>query len=185
MKKNGIWDLTEAKREHAFSLEFAQALAEVLDPNWQVNDFGCGPGFYAQFLKAHNFEVFAYEGTEEINKIKLMDQDIIIQDLTKSFDIDDIAQTICLEVGEHIPKEFEEIFLENICENTENRLVLSWGIPGQKGFGHVNCQSNEYIINKVKDYGFLLDEEHTNYLRSHYGNAGWFEKSVMVFNRIF
>lgn len=156
-------------------------MADVLDREWQVNDFGCGPGFYAQFLKAQGFEVNAYEGTEEINKIKLLDQHIHIQDLTQYFDIYDYAQTVCLEVGEHIPKVYEDVLISNICENTANKLVLSWGIPGQKGFGHVNCQPNEYIIKKVSAYGFELDNEATHYLRSHYGNAGWFEHSVMVF----
>lgn len=36
-----------------------------------------------------------------------------------------------LEVGEHIPKPYEHVFLGNLHENNECGVMLSWAVPGQ------------------------------------------------------
>ena len=43
-----------------------------------------------------------------------------------------------LEVGEHLPKEFEDIFINNLDNNNNYGIVLSWAIKGQGGYGHYN-----------------------------------------------
>lgn len=183
MKANGIWTVEEAIREHCFSLEFAKALSEVLDKDWIVNDLGAGVGFYAQFLQNRGFDVFAYEGTPDIDQISIFQKPIIYQNLAKPTILLDHGQTICLEVGEHISAENQETVLDNIFYTTETRAVVSWGIPGQAGFGHVNCKSNEWVITEAKKRGFELQKEPTEHLRANCYHVGWFEKSVMVFDK--
>jgi hypothetical protein len=38
---------------------------------------------------------------------------------------------ICLEVGEHIPKQFENILFDNMCNHATEGIIMSWAFPGQ------------------------------------------------------
>ena len=60
-----------------------------------------------------------------------------------------------LEVGEHIPKEYEDIFINNLHNNNNKGIILSWAILGQGGFGHVNEQNNDYIKSKMSNLGYI------------------------------
>ena len=88
--------------------------------------------------------------------------------------------SISLEVGEHIPVEYEQIFLDNIVANTTTIVVLSWAIPGQIGNGHINCRENEYIIQQMANRGFILDK---NILEKRKQFKNWFKDSLMLFTR--
>jgi len=60
--------------------------------------------------------------------------------LSKKYDF-----AICFEVAEHIPKQFETTYLNNLIKHCKKGIVISWAIVGQKGIGHVNCQNNDYV----------------------------------------
>ena len=47
-----------------------------------------------------------------------------------------------MEVAEHIPSQFEAQFLMNLVQHAKKGILLSWGVPGQQGVGHVNCESS-------------------------------------------
>ena len=81
---------------------------------------------------------------------------------------------ISLEVGEHIPKEYENIFIENLHKNNIRGIVLSWAIKGQGGDGHVNEQDNYYIKNIFQDLCYENDLEAENTLRELSEHA-WFK----------
>lgn len=181
MKESGIWEVSECLDEHCFSLRFAWALGEVFERGKQIFDFGAGVGFYTNYLKQRGFECFGFEGTKDINEISLCKLNKI--DLSYDYKATMKAQMLCLEVGEHIPELYEPILINNIIQNAESKIVLSWGIPGQGGFGHVNCKSNEYIIKKFQEKGWNLNNEQTNFLRENAGQSTWFENSVMVFEQ--
>jgi hypothetical protein len=182
MKQSGIWDLSEAIWEHVHSLPLAVALKDILDQKTIVLDIGCGVGFYSEFLRKRGYTVLSYEGTSGIESIGLS-QHILPIDLTKQNEFVFNGQVISLEVGEHIPEIYEDIYIHNITKVCKGKLILSWGIPGQGGFGHVNCKPNEYIIEKIEAKGFKLNIEQSNYLRKHAGNCTWFEKTILVFDK--
>ena len=73
-------------------------------------------------------------------------------DLGKKFD-----WVLSLEVGEHLPKKFERIFIENLDRHNLRGIVLSWDLKGQGGYGHFNEQSNEYIKSVMATYGYAND----------------------------
>ena len=50
-----------------------------------------------------------------------------------------------IEVAEHVPRSAEARFVHTILSAQPRGVVLSWALPGQGGFHHVNCQSNEYV----------------------------------------
>ena len=70
---------------------------------------------------------------------------IQLADLTKKQDFGGTTArqydwVICMEVAEHIPREFEHVFLLNLVASAQKGVLLSWGLPGQNGIGHVNLR---------------------------------------------
>merc|ERR1711959_250741 len=73
-------------------------------------------------------------------------------DATNVTQMREIGQTdwvVSIEVGEHIEKAKEQAFLDNLATVARRGVILSWGVPGQTGYGHVNCQSNEYVVEQL------------------------------------
>jgi hypothetical protein len=148
-----------------------------------VIDFGCGMGDYIKRIMDLGCECQAYDGnpntpllTNGIGKVLDFTEKF---DLNKKFDL-----VISLEVGEHIPKEYENIFINNICNHSHNYIIISWAIIGQGGDGHVNCQNNDYIINEITKRGFKYDLKNTKLLRDNATTAWWFKNTIMVFKKI-
>ena len=140
----------------------------------KVFDFGCGLGDYAKSFISNNLEVKAFDGNP--NTEKLTGGIGKVLDFSNKFDLGETADcAMSLEVGEHIPKGYEQIFLDNICSHSNSKVLLSWAVVGQGGDGHVNCQNNDYVILEMKKRGFVYDEESSNRLRS-VSTAHWFKK---------
>ena len=90
---------------------------------------------------------------------------------------------LCLEVGEHVPAEFEAVLLDNLDHHARHGIVLSWAIPGQDGVGHVNTQPNAYVINQMLARGWVELRRMTAELRER-AHHQWFKNSIMVFERV-
>ena len=91
---------------------------------------------------------------------------------------------LCLEVGEHIPIKYENIFLNNICRASVRWICLSWAIEGQGGTGHVNCRNNGYVAGEMHQRGFEMDVDKTKLLREKC-SIPWFKNTIMIFYREF
>ncbi|MGH9361146.1 MAG: class I SAM-dependent methyltransferase [Thermoanaerobaculia bacterium] len=181
-----IWNLEEAKAYHHHSPSLARLLARFLPRNESVIDLGCGVGFYADHLERKGFEVYAVEGTEGIQTIALFKR-IISFDLSRPIDFTlPLSSVISLEVGEHLLPEQEEVFLDNLCKFCRDRLVLSWAVPGQGGYGHYNERTNDAIICRLFDRDFILDARGTDFLRQSFDHreAPYFRNTLMTFRRI-
>ena len=87
-----------------------------------------------------------------------------------------------IEVGEHIPAQFEQVLLDNIARHARQGVVLTWAVPGQGGHHHINTRSNEYIIQKLNDLGFTYDVRESENLRN-VSQVAWFKKTILVFHR--
>lgn len=157
-----------------------------------IADIGCGTGFYTKFLNTSDLlECIGIDGNPYTKEIA--GPDFIIADLSKrinwsyEYEIGLYSWALCLEVGEHIPAEFERNFIRNVCDIAEFGIVISWAVEGQGGDGHVNCRNNDYIISRFNRYGFNYDSDSTVLLRlsaSEYPNSGWwFKNTLMVFRR--
>jgi 2-polyprenyl-3-methyl-5-hydroxy-6-metoxy-1,4-benzoquinol methylase len=161
MKATGVWSQKEAESNHQFSPALAKLLAgRVFRNSHSVFDIGCGPGKYVDYLVSQGIFSIGVDGTSFGKQLQ--------HDLTQGFPDDFITGThaiLCLEVAEHIPAEFENIFLSNLVKFSSGLIVLSWAIPEQGGFGHVNERSNPYVIRKMAEYGYNLQPFMTNFLR--------------------
>ena len=87
-----------------------------------------------------------------------------------------------LEVGEHLPKKYENIFIKNLHDNNKYGIILSWAIKGQPGHGHINCQNNDYIKKIFTDLGYINDVDAEKELRRK-SSLWWFKKTIMVFRK--
>jgi hypothetical protein len=121
-----------------------------------VVDLGCGDGAYVRYLRSKGFDAEGYDGnwhTPEISGglCKTLD-------LSRKASIREFDWVISLEVGEHIPKEYEDVFIDNITKPSRKGLLLSWAVLGQKGIGHVNCKSAEDFRAIICERGFYVDE---------------------------
>jgi hypothetical protein len=179
--KYGIWDYAEAKKRldnkegWIFDKSLAEKIYDAYKPE-SVVDFGCGPGHYCKFLSSLGCIVEGYDGVTgfdifPVNPINLAAPLVHI----KKYEL-----VLCLEVGEHIPKEYEDIFIKNLLDSMDKTLILSWAIPGQGGMGHVNEQRNEYVIEKLTKLGLKFLEKETMELRGS-STLTHFKNTILVF----
>jgi SAM-dependent methyltransferase len=181
---NGYWIGPEAESQHKFDPHLATALTHFFkneDPSATIVDLGCGMGNYVQHFRANGLRADGFDGNPYTPT--LTSGICEVTDLSIPF----VFQTkydwvMSLEVGEHLPPQFETIFLENLDRNNTKGIILSWAIEGQGGHGHVNERNNDYIYGRLEALGYKSDRVAEFYLRQH-AELGWFKNTVMVFRR--
>ena len=89
---------------------------------------------------------------------------------------------LSLEVLEHIPSDFETTVLDNIDRAAGHGVVLSWAVPGQGGFRHINNKSPTYVNQTMFDRGLTMDPKTTLVLRKR-ASVSWLKNNIMVFIR--
>ena len=182
INSNGYWEtkeITNHFNDKGLGIELGNY---VLKNKYKsVLDLGCGTGYYVSLLKTLNIEYDAFDGNPFTKEISNGLGDVL--DLSKDFELNKKYDLVMsLEVGEHIPKEFEDVFINNIIQHSKKKILLSWGIPKQPGEGHINCQTNDYIINKFEDKGFKYNKIESQEFRKH-ADAWWFKNTIMVFEK--
>lgn len=179
INKNGFWESND-ETGHCFDTSLCNSIREIVS-NKNVLDLGCGTGAYTKSLLPSCKSIKGYDGNPNTKKISngLCD----VADLTKIQNFSPVDWVICLEVGEHVPKEFENVLLKNICDSCTEGAIISWAVPMQPGDGHINCQSNDYIIEKMKNQGFAINYKLSSILRNS-SELWWFKNTIMVFEKI-
>lgn len=183
MTKTGIWERHDIENQHVFSYNLARWIGDFLPKDCSVIDMGCGLGTYLDYLNRIGFDdLTGIEGADlgdmfEFNNIK-------IQDLAIPFDLEKKHNVISLEVAEHIPSMYEKEYIANLVRHVDKYLILSWGIPGQAGFGHVNCRHNIEVIEEMTNNGLKFLYKETMDARNcieHY--CSWFKNTILIFER--
>jgi len=131
-----------------------------------LGDFGAGGGHYSTWLNETGLvQAYAFDGThqaaeltggvvQELNLVKEMQ-------LWRAFD-----WVMCLEVGEHVPKQFSSALLQNLRRHARRGLVMSWS-DDWEGIGHVNCLSRDEFVAFVQaETGFVLDAQATEAVKA-------------------
>lgn len=127
----------------------------------RIVDIGSGIGQCVESLLDKGYKSIGIDGSEEVEKVtnglvKFLDLSVPIQP-----DDEESLRSewgLFIEVGEHIPKEFESVVISNINKLVTEGLIVSWAVPKQRGRGHVNCQPPEYIASEFEKFGWVLDE---------------------------
>jgi len=183
--KTGYWTKEWAIKHHVHSDELSKWICGFLKDfkNEITYDFGCGMGTYLNDL--YN------DGHQNIFGVEMdppkTDYPFIIKskNLTEPFNIGEKGNVISLEVGEHIPKQFQDIYLENLTSHCKKYLIISWALKGQGGYGHVNELNNDEIIPIIESKGFKYDEQNSLDARKNIEDNYWyFRNSVLVFEKV-
>lgn len=177
----GIWTSTDETNTHMFDEPLCKAIIKGLKHGMTVVDLGCGNGAYTMALRNAGFMCIGYDGsplTEELTGGICR-----ILDLSEPVQIGRYDLVLSLEVGEHIPSKYEDVFIKNLDNACRMFIILSWAIEGQPGTGHVNCRNNDYVIGKMRDRGFFYCPESTQELRDS-STLPWFKNTLLVFQRM-
>lgn len=186
ISETGYWNGKTAHNHHVHSKELSEWICKFLKKNVSLNtpirDYGSGLGNYLKDLQDFGFkELVGFEADPPKQRVF---SHIIKQDLTIPMTLNPKGVSISLEVGEHIPEEFMEIYLDNICNACDSYLITSWAIRGQAGFGHVNCLDNHEIIPLIEKRGFKLMEKETEEVRNiDLSEAPWFKNTLFIFKK--
>ena len=120
-----------------------------------VLDVGCGEGHSVSYF--HKLGVVAH-GIDGLRvNIERANFPIAWHDLTLGPYYMPVDMVVCVELVEHI----EEKYLNNLLDTLENGQIIcmTHAMPGQVGYHHVNCQSDEYWINHLEARGYVLAPE--------------------------
>ena len=180
-EETGVW-LRNSLKGHIFDANLASALVNILNKKnvKSVYDLGCGHGEYTRYLNQNSFECSGFDGNPYTNQIT--NGLCYVLNLTEDINLPEVDCVLCLEVGEHIPKKFESVLINNIVKSTSNYLILSWAVEGQGGEGHVNCRNNDYVKGLLEDRGFRNISEDELILREA-SHLSWFKNTIMVFEK--
>jgi hypothetical protein len=182
INERGFWE-TQDGQGHMHDSKLLNGLKSICKSHrlQYLVDFGCGMGYYAKGMRDAGYTCDAYDGNP--NTPELTGGIGVTLDLSEPQDFGVMYDLVLsLEVGEHIPEEYEGIFIQNLVTHADKMIILSWAVPGQAGLGHVNCRDNEYIIGKLKENGFRYDARWSGMLRRG-SMLPWFKKTLMVFHR--
>jgi len=152
-----------------------------------VIDFGCGTGIYLQALARHDIEVMGIDASPAaVKNFRLRPDQIIIKDLTqplllgKKYDC-----ALCFEVAEHIPHEYSENLIANLCR-VSDLIIFSAAAKGQGGIGHINEQAPEFWRPLFEQHGFACLEAETmrlkNYLKANHA-VFWLANNILIFKK--
>eukprot|EP00931_Biecheleriopsis_adriatica_P103185 TRINITY_DN78055_c0_g1_i1.p1 TRINITY_DN78055_c0_g1~~TRINITY_DN78055_c0_g1_i1.p1 ORF type:complete len:356 (+),score=66.60 TRINITY_DN78055_c0_g1_i1:116-1183(+) len=178
---SGAWVGKEAAGYHMHDRPFADALIAFFKSREAVTvgDFGCGLGLYVRDFRLAGLRSGGFDGnpvTGEITEGRCLQAD-----LSQELDLGTRWHwVLSLEVAEHIPRQFEARFLENLERHTCSGMVLSWG--NQAGEGHVNLRAGEEVEAIMQERGFRSLPEKAAELRSA-ATLPWLQNTVHVFER--
>jgi hypothetical protein len=183
ISEKGFWIGDDVACEHAFDATLCKNLiAFFKDQGGTVCDLGCGMGDYTRSMRAAGITADGYDGnpdtptlTKGVGKVR---------DLSTPFEFPEKYDwVLTLEVGEHLPLEYESVFIDNIVNNSKRGIVLSWAVEGQAGHGHFNCRNNDYVKRAIMARGYRNNVATEQWLRSQV-DLSWFANTIMVFTKV-
>lgn len=95
--------------------------------------------------------------------------------LKHNFDI-----VLSTEFLEHVGEMYQDSYMEDFARAPI--AVVTAAPPGQIGHHHVNCRHRSYWQDVFSRFGFTLDNDYTQELRSLVEDS-WFRRSGMVFRK--
>jgi len=134
-----------------------EVVGTIVSTEETILDIGAGFGQYVRAIREMGFSISGIDGTPNIHTLSkgLVRQ----QDLTRRCRrfYGSVDWGLFLEVGEHVPKQFESVLIDQVSRIPKKGLIVSWARVGQRGNGHINCQSPGYITAEFGKRGWVLD----------------------------
>lgn len=183
-------------RDYLFYAIYFKSLEKILDFSIisSFADFGCNNGRLIEAISDNfpkvdviGFDYFEWAkkyASEKVHeKIILKDPPFPLVD-KKKYNI-----VNCSELVEHIPKESEDMFIDNLANSSSDIIILTWSSENDDSGQHLNPRPKDYIIKKMKDRGFSFWEDVTNILFDELKNKldgvgyNWWADDIMVFKK--
>lgn len=185
VSSTGGWCASTSKEnsgQHKTDRQFAAALATFFKGKY-VASFGDGPGRYKQLLLDSGLPIGydAYDGapfTEETSEGRVQYLDLTLP----QYGLPLYDWILSLEVAEHIPKEYESIYIDNIVRHAKEGIIISWAKPGQDGYSHVNNRPFSYVKTLFENLGFKHDGNSSTKLQK-VAKLEWLQWNTNVFRR--
>ena len=168
---------------HYTDENLANKLSEILK-NKKIASFGDGPGGYKLIFKQLN-QVDAYDAFDGAPYVEEQSNNVV-QFLDLSVPIYHLPLydwVISMEVAEHIPKESEQIFIDNLTRHAKEGIILTWSVVGQLGHSHVNNQDLPYVKEQLEKRGFKINPTHTQFFKNA-ASFEWIKRNLNVYERI-
>ncbi|CAG5124211.1 unnamed protein product, partial [Candidula unifasciata] len=167
---------------HMWDKGFSTALSNFFKGK-TVASFGDGPGQYKKHIDSLG-QVSSYVAYDGAPFCETVTGGLVkFLDLTApQYGLPAYDWVVSVEVGEHIPATFEDIYLDNLVRHAKEGIVLSWAVPGQGGLSHVNNKALEAVIAQMEKRGFIIDQKTGAQLRQA-SELPWLKSNVNVYRR--
>ena len=160
LAKTGVWFCDE---EYDWEELLAKKLTTYLRKQKakEIADIGCGEGRYVDYWNKRGFKCDGYDGNFLVKNKK-----IIIIDFTKNDKLNKVYDwLISLEVAEHIPKKFEDKYVNLLHKHNKDGIIISWSNDKNNGDGHVNVIKMNYVYNLFTKLGYVIDYHNEDFIR--------------------
>lgn len=215
MSPENMYNLEEAYSKEFFKSNYedtwpmANYLAPLLKNYFKLKnvlDLGCASGHYIKAFRDCGVTAWGFEGSDNVKGNEVCPPHCIkLWDLRKKMPaaLLRITMVMSVEVAEHIEEEFVDNYIHNIIMHNPKYIYITASPPGQDGHYHVNCQPQEYWIEKFNKHGYVNNIKHKNHINGwlrercdcYFINEhnetncqglfipNWFPKNLMVFEK--
>jgi len=148
------------------SMVWQKAVGKKIAEKYQfesVLDIGCAAGYYLEGMieggvqNVLGFE-YSYENVKEFVSDSMKDF-VKYGNAMENIDAGQFDCCMSIEVAEHLLPEKTDMFLDNITSAAKDMIIFTAAPPGQKGTGHINEQTRDWWIDKIRERGFILSKE--------------------------
>lgn len=139
----------------------------VLDFFWNNHscrsliDVGCGPGGQVELAKSLGWTAHGIDGDYTLNRsfeCEIIDFTKTQYEPQRTYDL-----AWCVEFLEHVEEQYIPNYMPALAG--ARFCVVTHALPGEQGHHHVNCQTNQYWIEKFAEYGLQYNSALTDKIR--------------------
>jgi SAM-dependent methyltransferase len=183
---SGPWS-SEMYAEHlpesiAFDESLIKSFLNFYTPQ-KTLDLGCGLGYFVSYLREQRIDAWGVEAEDMGTHFKAPGYQIK-KDLSQPFDLQEKYDlVICLEVVEHISRDFEDTVFDNITRHASQYLLFSGATVGQQGTGHINERPERHWFAHLTRRGFVLRHQDSINLRLAC-TLPWYTRNVTIWERV-
>jgi hypothetical protein len=183
-KSSDMYDLQDAYKKDFFQSNYedtwpmARYLAPLLKQYFKLGtvlDLGCASGHYIKAFEDCNVKAYGIEGSVEAKETLVCGNPHRVQflDLREKlyhplqsikYSIEGTFMVMSIEVAEHIEEEYVDNYIYNITLTEPEYIYMTAASVGQGGHFHVNCQPQEYWIDKLEEKGYKHNPEHKRHI---------------------
>ena len=161
------------------------AIKSIIPITQTIIDIGSSVGHMVRELRASGYSIYGIDGTEGIGQ--LSDGLVVQCDLTTLSEDQTTHKSdwgIFFDVGEHIPRQYENQVIKAVCSIPRIGLILSWAdhiVPDRKIH---NRRTDYYIANAFGLNGWVVDESLSEEIRKASGDYVRMNERLLVLHPV-